>query len=241
MICQNCKTENTKAYSFCNNCGSRLYAEPEDNYQVSVTKTNIFFFILLGYIALLHFLEFESTYVISLITDLIFALIVIVFSALNFKDLRAILLPNISNYRVMVVTSLSLCCFAFLVTYLAGLLNENVFNTSSNSYYEHYKDSPFPLLMCLISIAVFPALFEEIAFRGILFNELKNIMSAKSTIIITTVLFTVLHFSFISFLWIFPIGLLFGYLRSKYNNLIYGIIGHAVYNSSIVLIDYFNL
>jgi|GEM_PF-6132891 len=60
MTCPNCKTENTKTYSFCNNCGSKLKVEPLDDYHVSVTKTKIFFFILLGYIALLHFLEFEA-------------------------------------------------------------------------------------------------------------------------------------------------------------------------------------
>lgn len=218
-----------------------MFIEPDDNYHVSVTKTKIFFFVLLGYIALLHFLKFDSTYVISLITDLIFALIVVVFLALNFKNLKEALIPKISNYKLVVIVSLSLCILAFLVTHFANFLNKSVFDNNNSSYFEHYKDSPFPLLFCIISIAVFPALFEEIAFRGILFNELKKIMSVNSTIIITTVLFTILHFSFISFLWIFPIGLLFGYLRSKYDNLIYGIIGHFVYNSSIVLIEYFNL
>ncbi|MBL7895686.1 MAG: CPBP family intramembrane metalloprotease [Bacteroidia bacterium] len=120
-------------------------------------------------------------------------------------------------------------------------MNESVFNNSNSTYIEHYKDSPLPLLFSIISVGVFPAIFEEIAFRGILFNELKNIVSNNSTIIISTVLFTILHFSLISFLWIFPIGLLFGYLRSKYDNLIYGIIGHFVYNSSIVMIEFINV
>jgi membrane protease YdiL (CAAX protease family) len=195
----------------------------------------------LGYIALLHFLKFNSTYIISLITDLIFALIIIVFLLFNFKSLKETLIPKISNYKLLIIVSFSLCVLAFLVTHFADFLNQSVFNTNNSSYYEHYKDSPSPLLLCIISVGVFPAIFEEIAFRGILFNELKNIMSVNATIIITTVLFTILHFSFISFLWIFPIGFLFGYLRSKYNNLIYGIIGHFVYNSSIVLIEYFNL
>ncbi|MBK6986473.1 MAG: CPBP family intramembrane metalloprotease [Bacteroidetes bacterium] len=74
-----------------------------------------------------------------------------------------------------------------------------------------------------------------------MFNELQKITSVSATIIITTVLFTILHFSLISFLWIFPIGMLFGYLRAKNNSLLYGIIGHFIYNSSIVLIEYFGI
>jgi len=240
MKCRKCQIENSKAYSYCSNCGSKIFIEPLDNYEVSVKKTKIFFFILLGYIALLNFLKFNSTYVISLIKDLIFALIVVVFLIFNFKSLIENLKPTNLNFKVLIIISLSLCAFAFLVTHFADFLNQSVFNTNNSSYYEHYKESAFPLLLCIISIGVFPAIFEEIAFRGILFNDLKNIMHVNATIIITTFLFTILHFSFISFLWIFPIGFLFGYLRSKYDNLIYGIIGHFVYNSSIVLIEYFN-
>lgn len=241
MNCPICKTENVKAYNYCNNCGSKMYIEPGDNYKVSVTKTKIFFFILLGYIALLHFLKFNSSYTTFLVTDSIFAFIVAVFLVLNFKNLKEVLIPKILNFKLVAVISVSLCLLAFLVTQFANFLNKSVFDNDTSSYYEYFKDSPSPLLFCIISIALFPALFEEIAFRGILFNELKNIMPTNATIIITTVLFTILHFSFISFLWIFPIGLLFGYLRSKYNNLIYGVIGHFVYNSCIVLIEYFNL
>lgn len=241
MRCQNCQTENTKAFNFCNKCGSKLDYGTSDNYNVSVKKTKVFFFILLGYIALLHLLKFNSTYIATLITDLIFAAIVIIFLAFNFKSLKETLKPKDLNYKLITIVSLSLCLFAFLITHFAGFLNESMFNSGKSSYYEHFKDSPFPLLLSIISIGFFPALFEEIVFRGILFNELKNIMSINATIIITTVLFAILHFSFISLLWIFPIGFLFGYLRSKHNSLIYGIIGHFVYNSSIVLLEYFNL
>jgi membrane protease YdiL (CAAX protease family) len=241
MKCPKCETENTKAHPFCGKCGTKLIARPEDNYHVAVRNTKVFFFILLGYIALLNFAKFKSNYITSLITDLIFAGIVITFFLLNYKVLIAFIRPKVSNVKLLIILCVSFPAFAFIITHFADFLNQSSFNSNNSSYYEHYSDSPFPLLFCIISIGVFPAIFEEIAFRGILFNELKNIMSVNATIILTTILFTILHFSFISFLWIFPIGLLFGYLRSKYNTLIYGIIGHFIYNTSIVLIQYFNL
>jgi membrane protease YdiL (CAAX protease family) len=69
------------------------------------------------------------------------------------------------------------------------------------------------------------------------FNELSKITGIKSTIIISAILFTMLHLSLLSIFWIFPIGLIFGYFRAKYNTLWYGIIGHLIYNSCIVLIE----
>ena len=241
MTCQKCQTENPEIYTYCNNCGAKLYIEPIVNYEASVKKTKIFFFLLLGYIGLLHTVKFESTYVTSFISDIIFAAIVTFFFILNYKKLLPLITSKITNYTILITLILFLICLAFLVSNFANFLNQSVFNNAKTSYYEHYIDSPFPLLLSIISIGFFPAVFEEIAFRGVLFDELQKITSVNATIIITTLLFTILHFSFISFLWIFPIGLLFGYLRFKYNSILYGIIGHFVYNSSIVLIEYFSL
>jgi membrane protease YdiL (CAAX protease family) len=74
-------------------------------------------------------------------------------------------------------------------------------------------------------------------FRGVLFNETLKIAGLKSTILITSILFTILHLSLISIFWIFPIGLVFGYLRAKYNTILYGVIGHFVYNASVVIVE----
>jgi membrane protease YdiL (CAAX protease family) len=241
MNCPKCETENTKAHRFCGKCGTKLITRPNDNYQIAVRNTKVFFFILLGYIALLNVAKYSSNYINSLIADLVFAGIVITFFMLNYKVLLALIIPRFSNIKLLIILCVSFPVFAFIITHFANFLNQSSFNPTNSSYYEHYADSPFPLLFCIISIGVFPAIFEEIAFRGILFNELKNIMSVNATIILTTILFTILHFSFISFLWIFPTGLLFGYLRSKHNTLLYGIIGHFIYNASIVLIEYFKL
>ena len=173
MNCQKCKAENAKTYRYCNNCGSKLFDEPKDNYNTSVNKAKIFFFILLAYIGLLHVLKFESTYVTSLVCDIIFAVIVVVFFILNYRVILPLIISRITNFKLLFMVLTALIALAFLVSYTSDFLNHNVFNRTSNSYYEHYINSPFPLLFSIISIAVFPAIFEEIAFRGILFNELQ--------------------------------------------------------------------
>ncbi len=239
MKCQKCQTEHTTVFSFCNKCGSKMSVETANDYTISIKKTKIFFFTLLGYIGLLNVLKFESTYITSLICDCVFAFIVIIFFIYNYNEQVPLVINKIKNGKLLAMLCGSLMVFACLVSWFAGIINQNTFNGNNSTYYEHYASSPFPLPLCILSIAVFPAIFEEIAFRGILFNDLLKITSINATIIISAMLFTILHFSFISFLWIFPSGLLFGYLRSKYNSVLYGVIGHFTYNSSVVLIEYF--
>jgi membrane protease YdiL (CAAX protease family) len=92
--------------------------------------------------------------------------------------------------------------------------------------------------MATLFIAVQPAIFEEITFRGFLFNNLKQVSGGPSAVYITGFVFGMMHLALISLLWLVPIGLAFGYLRNKYNTLWYGVIGHFTYNFIIVMNDF---
>ena len=241
MKCPKCQIEHTKVLRFCNGCGTKLEAEPQENYLVSVNKAKVFFFFLLGYIGLLHLANFRDFPIDPFLADGVLAVIIIVFLAIDFTELKSVVIPKINDLRTLGVLIISMIILAYLVHIFSGYLNHDLFDVENGNYYENYSNTSSPLLLCIISTAVFPAIFEELAFRGILFSELLKIMPIRPTIIITSFLFTILHFSFISLLWIFPLGFLFGYLRHKYNNIIYGVISHFIYNSSVVLIEYFGL
>ncbi|TXH26639.1 MAG: CPBP family intramembrane metalloprotease [Cyclobacteriaceae bacterium] len=49
-----------------------------------------------------------------------------------------------------------------------------------------------------------------------------------------------MHLAFISLIWLIPIGLAFGFLRSRYNTIWYGIVGHFVYNFCITVYEFWN-
>ena len=98
--------------------------------------------------------------------------------------------------------------------------------------------SDYKILFGLIFYAALPAIFEEIFFRGLIFEKLKLIYSVKNTIIISSILFYLMHLvfgTFISFWYILPLGFFYGYLRNRYNNLIYPIASHFFYNFIIFL------
>jgi len=238
MKCSNCDYINSEKANFCGKCGKKVKnAIVTSDYNKHVKKISFFFFTLVAYIVFLNLVELGNNYFQTLILDSIFAIIVLVFYFVDSKEVNKLFqfkkLKDSLILKILIFTPI----LAILVSSFVGYVNQNMFNVSDVSYYEFFIDSPSPLLLSIVSIGLFPAIFEEIAFRGILFNELTKITRLKSSIIISAILFTILHFSLISILWIFPLGLLFGYFRARYRTIWYGIIGHFVYNSSIVLIE----
>jgi membrane protease YdiL (CAAX protease family) len=192
---------------------------------------------MLGYIALLHLTKFQQDLPTILIADTLFVMIIIVFFIINFKSVSDLF--NITRLKplVLIIVLISAIGMAFIVHSFANYLNKNLFDRTQQIYYDYYKDSDYPMLLSIISIGVLPAIFEEIAFRGILFTELLNVTNKNAVILITSMLFTLLHFSLISVIWLFPLALTFGYLRAKYNTILYGVAAHFSYNTSIVLIQ----
>jgi membrane protease YdiL (CAAX protease family) len=126
---------------------------------------------------------------------------------------------------------------AVIVTLVASLIEVSIYE---DVYYNPYlfHDTSNPFIWSVIMICVQPAIFEEVAFRGFLFNNLEKITAEKSAIYITGFLFGIIHLSFISLLWLVPIGLVFAMMRLKYNTLWYGIVGHFSYNLFITVIEF---
>ncbi|MEI7595727.1 MAG: CPBP family intramembrane glutamic endopeptidase [Bacteroidota bacterium] len=238
MECSKCQSQNPTKATYCGKCGNILVNSVESqDYNRNVKKISVFFFVLLAYIATINFIELNGNYIQTLLIDFIFAAIILVFYFIDTKSINKLIKFNKPKRLLLIKIIIFAPLFAILVSLIAGFLNQSIFDKSQITYYEQFIDSPAPIFFSILSIGLFPAIFEEIAFRGIVFNELTKITSIKSTIIISAILFTILHLSLLSTLWIFPIGLIFGYFRAKYRSLWYGIIGHFIYNSSIVLIE----
>jgi membrane protease YdiL (CAAX protease family) len=132
--------------------------------------------------------------------------------------------------KILIIAVISLV-FALLILnlqeYLFDLVNRK-FPTENGIYLSDYK-----IFIGFVFYAILPAIFEEIFFRGIIFDKLKLIYSVKNSIIISSILFYLIHLvfsSFVSFIYILPLGIFYGYLRHRYNNLFYPIVSHFFYN-----------
>ncbi|PIF61148.1 CPBP family intramembrane glutamic endopeptidase [Flavobacterium sp. 11] len=144
-------------------------------------------------------------------------------------------LLKIDLKKAFVIALVSLI-FALLISnfqeYIFNLVNRKL----PNDYGIYLSD--YKILFGLIFYATLPAVFEEIFFRGLIFDKLKLIYSVKNTIIISSILFYLMHLiygTFISILYVLPLGFFLGYLRNRYNNLIYPIASHFFYNFIVFL------
>ncbi|MDP4266277.1 MAG: CPBP family glutamic-type intramembrane protease [Bacteroidota bacterium] len=236
-ICKKCIAENNVNASYCHKCGAKLENEYNSNNSSHIKKLLIFFFTLVTYIIILNFTRYARHYYTLLISDSLFALIVVGFLFTKNKSvLKLLKIRSLKALVIVEILSLSVV-LALIVYFVVTYFNQNVLNLTEKIYYDFYKDSPAPMLFTLLSTALFPSLFEEIAFRGIVFNELYTLTRLKPAIIISSILFASLHFSPVSWIWIFPFALVLGYLRARYRNILYGMIMHFSFNASIVFIQ----
>ena len=96
------------------------------------------------------------------------------------------------------------------------------------------------LILCFITVAILPAVCEEFLFRGTLqklFNEKLNIHIA---VILSSIIFSLVHFDFSGFLPRIALGMFLGYLFYYSGSLWTSIFAHIVNNGSQVIFMYLN-
>lgn len=87
----------------------------------------------------------------------------------------------------------------------------------------------------IILIAVLPALIEEIAFRGILQKWLMNALTPFKAIVLSSALFTALHFSAFAVPYLFVLGMLLGWTAWKSKSLLPAMIMHGIHNAVVIV------
>jgi membrane protease YdiL (CAAX protease family) len=93
-------------------------------------------------------------------------------------------------------------------------------------------------LLALCSLA--PAFIEEIAFRGIIFARLRNVLGEREAWLVQAALFSILHLSPVIFPTHFAMGLIFGWLRMRTGSLLPGMVLHAAWNAAVILLELYH-
>ncbi|HUQ12318.1 MAG TPA: CPBP family intramembrane glutamic endopeptidase [Steroidobacteraceae bacterium] len=90
-------------------------------------------------------------------------------------------------------------------------------------------------LLTLYSLA--PAVFEEIAFRGVIFGRLRQVLGDREGWLVQAAFFSVLHLSPVIFPTHFAMGLIFGWLRMRTGSLLPGMVLHAAWNAANIVLE----
>ncbi len=100
--------------------------------------------------------------------------------------------------------------------------------------------NPFKSVIYVLTLVVFVPIIEEIIFRGVILKGLLTKHSAKKSIIISTIIFTVVHVNPSLFPQAFLFGLLSGWIYYKTKSLGFSIILHSTTNLFSLLSGYFS-
>ncbi|MEH0153058.1 type II CAAX endopeptidase family protein [Limibacter armeniacum] len=111
-----------------------------------------------------------------------------------------------------------------------------------NELIYHYNDktavidSPFTSLFTFISMSLIGPIIEELIFRNIFLSGLLTRFSPKKAIIISAILFGIVHIELYKIVWSTIFGLYIGYVFYKTNNLTLTSIIHIAVNTSLLLV-----
>lgn len=129
-------------------------------------------------------------------------------------------------------------CVAMVANYASSAVM-NLFEAFGYDAYIDMSHSPKAIddiIIYYLSYAVIPAFAEEFAFRGIVLGCIRK-HSDSLAIIISSVMFGLMHGNFMQIPFAFIVGLVLGFVTVKTNSLIPAIIIHFLNNATSVTLD----
>lgn len=108
-------------------------------------------------------------------------------------------------------------------------------NTNANVVIASVTD----YILCLITVAILPALFEELFFRKILISRISE--NAVKASIFSGLCFALFHLSITQFLYQFIYGFFLSLLAVKTKSVVYSVIAHFLNNFIILSVQFFKI
>jgi len=245
--CVKCGVTLRTAALYCARCGTRISAGEQEPQAVtepavpSVDRWQDLRVVTWLYgLLLMTSLVFGIAYFVEHTRDfqpwiaLVDGIVILGFAAYYRDEILPLLRPTFdSNARKMLaiatVIQFGLLGAVFYLLEQTGIPFERITDEMQRHDYALWQ------LLALYSLA--PAVFEEIAFRGIIFDRLRRVLGEREGWVVQAALFSVLHLSPVIFPTHFAMGLIFGWLRMRTGSLIPGMILHAAWNAVYILLE----
>ncbi len=138
---------------------------------------------------------------------------------------------NLKNVLYIILMTILISPLMMLLSGITALL----FDNAAMSLIEPLRDQP--LIYMLLAIAVAPALFEELAFRGVINSYFRN-LSIKKAAFINGLLFGIIHLNLQQFLYAFAIGVILTLFVRSVGSIWASILSHFLINGSQLLLSY---
>jgi membrane protease YdiL (CAAX protease family) len=239
QTCNECSSLVQDDQRYCHNCGAYISSQAATVNifnNASLRQIFAFYFIYLFICLLVKHTSWFNNYDNLFWIEIVLAIITLRFVWLNRREMKAIVkFQNFNWYVLLGVIGIAVAA-SCIVSLSVREVNVTFFNTDV-SYFRAYRLYSYPTLIMIYSIALAPAMFEELAFRGVMYNHCASFLDERLVVAVTAFLFAIMHLSLLSLVWLIPFGFFIGNLRRRYNTVWYGIIFHFIFNLSACIMD----
>jgi len=172
---------------------------------------------------------------ISLSQILVFGVPSVIYIFIKRKDIRNILpMTSLGWKNILMLVGMTLLIIPAIA--LLNIISQLIFpNVIAETIEGISNQSGF--IISLILVAVFPSIFEEVAFRGIGFAGYRHIPISKAAAI-NGLIFGIIHMNMNQFVYAFVIGMLFCYFVYYTKSIWAAILSHFTFNAFFMTLQY---
>ena len=166
-----------------------------------------------------------------LVADVLLAVVTGVAAAMHWGEVRALLVrPAAGPLLLGVVAVVAVPLFLLIHAFVSGL--HAAFHVEETRYLEAFEGRSlwWPVVVLCVNAAV----FEEVAFRGVIFGLLRRHIRVTETLLITSMAFAILHLSVFALVSHTLLGLYLGWLRHRSGSLALPILAHFLHNALVL-------
>ncbi|MDR2575900.1 MAG: CPBP family intramembrane metalloprotease [Treponema sp.] len=205
--------------------------------------------LLLGFQLVVGIIPWITTYIFEIDTESLLYEIVKIFISLlpsglviyigykkSHKRFDEIFVFNDVSSNLWIATTVFMCGFVILSSELSNILNyflplprylQEVFDTMLDNKY---------IIISVVSVGIIPAFIEEMLFRGVILNGFKENYSHKKAIIVSSLLFGIVHLNPWQFVTAFIMGMVSAWVCLKLKSLTLSIYMHMFNNTAAVFV-----
>lgn len=133
---------------------------------------------------------------------------------------------KVANYFPIVYLGIGMAVVLNMLIFLFNLNNEMA---NLNIY------------LAVLSSGIIGPILEEMLFRYVFLNRLSNFFTMRNAILLSSLVFALLHGDIITMIYAFIMGFIFAYVYVKYDNIKVSIMCHISANTIVIFLTSFNI
>jgi membrane protease YdiL (CAAX protease family) len=241
--CPGCEQPIALESRFCRHCGcvqTQQEAVSAGKKWSILQQLALFYGIFIIACCVATFVDDFKTLSWAIFFDGVFATITVAFFCSSWQTNKYLLKwPNFSLAKLSLYIVIAIIG-SVVINFCTDWLNHTLFSQEIY-YYGIFASSKYGILLMIFSMALTPAVFEELAFRGYLFQKLTEIADGKQAIFISSFLFAIIHMSVLSLFWMIPLALFLGFIRVKERTIWYGVFVHFFFNLTVCVLELYSI